>query len=132
MRDYLSVGSSPAGEECVQVGCENYRNLARKECQRFIDGIRSYLGKEPKYARLYIKSNPHDFGTYLEVNCENEEDDKEPIEGGRITNSFLDNNNFSSEERDPIEDGIEINRLAYKSRFLSDSKLPIESGNFFK
>jgi hypothetical protein len=43
---------------------------ARKECQRFINQIRNHYGSEPQGARLYIKSNPHDFGSYLSVECE--------------------------------------------------------------
>jgi hypothetical protein len=43
---------------------------ARKECQRFINQIRNHYGSEPVGARLYIKSNPHDFGSYLSVECE--------------------------------------------------------------
>ena len=79
MKDSLSVGSSPAGEDCVQLGCENYRELSRKECNRFIAGIRKYLGEEPRGARLFIKSNPHDFGTYSEVECEFDSDNEEAV-----------------------------------------------------
>jgi hypothetical protein len=43
---------------------------ARKECQRFIDQIRRHYGDEPVGAHLYTKSNPHDFGSYLSVECE--------------------------------------------------------------
>ena len=69
MRDYIEIGPSPASEDCVQLGSENYHILAREECQRFIEFIRKHKGNEPNGARLFIKSNPHDFGTYLEVAC---------------------------------------------------------------
>ena len=67
--DELNIGPSPCGEDCVQLGCENYVFLSKQECRRFIAAIRHYLGNEPEGAALFVKSNPHDFGTYYEVNC---------------------------------------------------------------
>ena len=70
MRDYLDIGPVPCNEECQQVGTPSYDHaMARKECQQFIVAIRRTLGTEPEGAQLRIKSNPHDFGTYLEVVC---------------------------------------------------------------
>ena len=77
MRDYLNIGSTPADEECEQVGPNCDYTKMRSECQRFIEAIRSTLGPEPPKARLAIKGFEHDFGTYYEVVCyfddENEE-----------------------------------------------------------
>ena len=70
LRDSLYIGESPWGEECAQVGDDLYTQRATQECQRFIDQIRRHYGDEPKGARLYVKSNPHDFGSYLSVECE--------------------------------------------------------------
>jgi len=70
MRDYISIGSTPAGENCAQVGAADYHSTARRECRAFINQIRREFGQEPDGARLFIKSNPHDFGSYLEVCCE--------------------------------------------------------------
>jgi hypothetical protein len=69
MRDYINIGPSPCEEECVQLGSDNYRSLAREECSKFIQAIRQKLGEEPEGAELRTKSFPHDFGTYLEVVC---------------------------------------------------------------
>lgn len=70
MKDYLSIGSSPYDEKCVQVQQNvDYLPEMRKECQRFIELLRKKFGPEPTGAGLYIKSNDHDFGPYLEVNC---------------------------------------------------------------
>jgi len=69
MRDFIEIGPVPADEPCAQVGEENYREKAYKECARFIELIRTKLGPEPKKARLAIKAFPHDFGTYHEVVC---------------------------------------------------------------
>ena len=69
IKDSMYIGESPWDETCVQVGSDMYPVNARKECQRFIDQIRRHYGDEPQGARLYIKSNPHDFGSYLSVEC---------------------------------------------------------------
>ncbi len=70
IRDSLYIGESPWDETCAQVGSDMYPVNARNECQRFINQIRNHYGSEPQGARLYIKSNPHDFGSYLSVECE--------------------------------------------------------------
>ena len=67
MRDYESIGASPCGETCVQLGSEDYSEKARAECRRFIDLIRTCCGPEPENAELIVKGSPHDYGTYYEV-----------------------------------------------------------------
>jgi len=69
IKDSLYIGESPWDESCAQLGTDMYPVNARKECQRFIEQIRRHYGSEPEGARLYIKSNPHDFGSYLSVEC---------------------------------------------------------------
>lgn len=76
-RDYIDIGSSPAEEDCASVGEEDYTRKARTECARFIELIRKTLGPEPEGAHLAVKSNPHDFGSYLEVVCYFQDDDEE-------------------------------------------------------
>ena len=70
IKDSLYIGESPWDETCAQVGSDMYRVNAGKECRRFIEQIRKHYGPEPTGARLFIKSNPHDFGSYLSVECE--------------------------------------------------------------
>ena len=78
MRDYIEIGSSPVEEPCVQVNKEgNYHKAMREECLRFIELLRRTFGPEPEGARLSVKSNPHDFGTYYEVVCYFEDNDEE-------------------------------------------------------
>jgi hypothetical protein len=77
MRDYMEIGPSPCDEPCVNVGEESYDPRARDECARFIELIRKKLGPEPDGARLAIKSNPHVFGSYLDVVCYFEDSDEE-------------------------------------------------------
>lgn len=69
MRDYFVIGSSPSGEDCVQVGAPDYYPKALDECQRFITLLRTLFGPEPEGAGLAIKSFDHDFGVYHEVVC---------------------------------------------------------------
>ena len=68
-RDYIDIGSAPAEEDCAQVGDEGYETRARPECNRYIALLRKTFGPEPEGASLRVKSNSHDFGTYLSVVC---------------------------------------------------------------
>ena len=68
MRDYVSIGSAPCDEDCVQVTKEgDYHEAMKTECRRFLELIRKKLGPEPPGTRLAVKANPHDFGTYYDV-----------------------------------------------------------------
>ena len=81
MRDYISIGSAPCEEACVQVNPEgDYHQAMRAECLRFLELVSKKLGPEPEGASLAIKSNPHDFGTYYEVVCYFEDSNEEARE----------------------------------------------------
>jgi hypothetical protein len=69
MREWIDIGSSPSEEDCAQVGTDGYYPRARRECRAYIALIRRTLGDEPPGASLSVKSNEHDFGTYLSVVC---------------------------------------------------------------
>ena len=69
MREFIDLGSAPAMEACAQVGSEDYWPCAQRECRAYISLLRRALGAEPEGAELRVKSNPHDFGTYLSVVC---------------------------------------------------------------
>jgi hypothetical protein len=69
MQDHLDLGSTPAREACAQLGSDKYQSRARRECRAFINLLRRAMGDEPAGARLAVKSNPHDFGSYLSVVC---------------------------------------------------------------
>ena len=69
-KDYLTLGTSPWGEECVQVtDKEPYIERMREECNRYIELIRKVHGDEPVGASLKVKTFHHDFGPYMEVVC---------------------------------------------------------------
>jgi hypothetical protein len=77
MRDSINIGCTPSGEQCEQVGTPEYDSAkARFECNVFIRQLRRIFGDEPDGARLYVKSNPHDFGSYLEVECYFDDDNQ--------------------------------------------------------
>ena len=79
-REYITIGSSPIEEDCVQVGTENYMKRSNDECHRFILLIRKKNGDEPVGASLRIKMFTHDFGTYCEVVCYYDENNEEATE----------------------------------------------------
>lgn len=77
MFDEISVGCTPASEDCAQVGSDGYYERAMKECRAYINQLRRVYGEEPDGAKLKIKAFPHDYGSYHEVVCrfnENNED----------------------------------------------------------
>ncbi len=63
MRDYISIGSVPAGEECAQLGSPGYREQSIKECRAFRHQLERCFPK----AVFGIKIFEHDFGQYREV-----------------------------------------------------------------
>ena len=67
MRDYLVIGSTPAEEDCAQVGSPDYKTRMIKEINAFINQLLRQFGPEPKGAEIRVKGFPHDFGTYHEV-----------------------------------------------------------------
>lgn len=75
MRDCIHYASSPLAENCAQLGSPDYHERARKECNALIRQLRRVFGKEPPGARLAVKANAHDFGTYYDVVCYFEADD---------------------------------------------------------
>jgi len=69
MNDFIDVGSAPACEDCAQVRSPDYDDRARRECWAYVNQLRRMFGPEPDGAYLSVRSNPHDFGTYLSVTC---------------------------------------------------------------
>ena len=80
MRDYLNIGSSPYGENCFQVGSENYYENGRKECLIYKRQLIRQFGDTPQNSKLQAKSFPHDFGSYWEVVCWFDDQDKESVD----------------------------------------------------
>ena len=67
MTERLDIDTVPLDEECAQVGTPDYAHRSKIECTVFADQLIRFHGKPPGSARLAIKRNPHDFGTYLSI-----------------------------------------------------------------
>lgn len=66
--EYIEIGSTPYDEDCAQVGTYNYRELAKKEMDVFIDQLnRRFPEAEEKGIRFKVKWFSHEFGSYGEV-----------------------------------------------------------------
>ena len=79
MRDEMDIGAAPSFEDCVQVGTDDYMERSRAESLRYIEAIKKKLGEPPPGARLKLKYNPHDFGTYISVVCSYDDGNPEGI-----------------------------------------------------
>ncbi len=69
MKDSLDLSCVPYEEPCAQVGNPDHDKNAIRECRAYIGQLRRVFGPEPEGCRLKLKSNPHDFGSYLSVIC---------------------------------------------------------------
>jgi hypothetical protein len=66
-RDFLTIGPTPASEDCAGVGASDYYEKSRKECKAFAAQLLREFPDPPLGARIAIKTFPHDFGDYREV-----------------------------------------------------------------
>lgn len=89
MRDVFELGTTvPHDEPCSQVGDPDFYNLSRMEATALINQLRRIHGDEPARTKLKIIQCPHDFGTYVDVAIEYDDDHEESeaymlkIEGG--------------------------------------------------
>lgn len=86
MRETIEIGSTPYGEECAQVGTDEYIERGRLECQVFAKQLlRAYRAAHrdtilPYGCALKLKSNAHDFGNYYEVVVNFDSSDKDATE----------------------------------------------------
>ncbi len=70
MKDVMYLGPCPADEDCAQVGEVGYADKAQKQCEAYIELIRARIGKEPTGAKLRVRWQTHDLGSYAEVTCD--------------------------------------------------------------
>lgn len=76
MMETLNIGCTPIDEPCAQVGQEDYARQAKLGCRALMAQLeRAYPCPEGANAWLFIKANPHDFGTYYEVEVKFDEED---------------------------------------------------------
>lgn len=76
MRDYLEIDTVPTDEDCAQVGAPDYDTRARREARAFINQILRHY-PEPLYGDITFKRNQHDFGEYLSIKINFDDDDEE-------------------------------------------------------
>jgi hypothetical protein len=70
VKDFVTIGATPAEESCQQSGTDHYNPVkARRECNIYARQLVRQFGEPPEGARIAVKSFPHDFGSYLEVVC---------------------------------------------------------------
>lgn len=64
----MNIGPVPCEETCASLGfTPNFEDVARAECRAYRAALIAVYGIPPEGARLSITENPHDFGTYYEV-----------------------------------------------------------------
>ncbi len=72
----LTLGPTPAGEDCAQVGSNNYHELTKMETKAYIQQLQRMFPNPPNGCRFVVTRNPHDFGTYHEVGIKFIEEDE--------------------------------------------------------
>jgi hypothetical protein len=81
MKDYLELCSVPIDEPCAMVGSADYSRRARLECRAFINQLeRTFPEAIAAGVTFRTASNPHDFGTYYEVQVVYDDDDEAQTE----------------------------------------------------
>lgn len=89
MTEYLELGSTPANEDCAQVGAEDYGTRMQAETRRYIDQLYKMFPEASDYGVSFVrKSYSHDFGTYHEVCARFDDRDAQSSEFA----SFVENN----------------------------------------
>jgi hypothetical protein len=80
MKESISIGSSPYGEDCVQLGSDDYYQKSKNKILVYKEQLIREFGEPPFGCILYIESNPHDFGTYHELACKYDPSIEEAVE----------------------------------------------------
>ncbi len=74
--DRMSFETTPPGEKCIGLGHDSYELLSKIECETYIAFLLRNFPRIPEGCRFKITSNPHDFGTYRDVELFYNEDNK--------------------------------------------------------
>lgn len=81
MKDFFDLDTVPCGEPCAAVGQPDYSTRARLEARAFIAQLeRAFPDAVAAGVYFRIKSNPHDFGSYLSVQVVFNDDDEAQTE----------------------------------------------------
>ena len=73
MRDYMTLGSVPYEEDCIQMGKEGQK----EECRKFVNMLREKFINIPEWASFSVKSNPYEYDCYYEAAVNWNDEDEE-------------------------------------------------------
>jgi hypothetical protein len=77
MRDYLTLGPTPAEEKCIGLGPNYDHAKALKESRVYKRQLERAFPDAPEGCYFTVKSFPHEYGNYLEVVVSFDNDDEE-------------------------------------------------------
>ena len=82
MRDYLDLSPTPVNEPCAMVeSTGEYLPRMRAECKAFAHQLeRAFPQAIEAGCSFRVKSNPHEFGSYLEVQVRFDDEDEAQTE----------------------------------------------------
>ena len=63
----IHLGQAPIREDHTHISHPDYDRYARRECWAFIEAIRATVGREPDAAKLRVKRENNQRGSFLEV-----------------------------------------------------------------
>ncbi len=87
---YVEIGCTPGDEDCAQTpGTEGYQRLQKMECEAYIEALKRVYGPPPEGSRFRIFGNPHDSGTYYEVQFVYNESDFAQLKYARLVENGL-------------------------------------------
>ena len=74
MKNYFTIGSVPYDELCAQIDVNNYEELSRIECTVYKEQLIREYGF-PKLCILIIRTFPHNLGTEVCVDYDDESEE---------------------------------------------------------
>lgn len=79
----VEIGGTPAEEACAATGkTVDYDMYNRLECRAYIAALKVAYGPPPEGGEFRVKGNPHDFGTYYDVEYRCPDDNAEAVAYG--------------------------------------------------
>lgn len=98
MRDYLAFDLTPSEESCAKVRQEGYHKNSRIEARVIQDMLLRLFPNKPESVSFCIKSNPHDFGSYLSLRIYYDDENEKSMDYAfNIENNWP--NNWDKEAR---------------------------------
>jgi hypothetical protein len=92
MKDYLDLDTVPCDEPCASVGQPDYSKRARLEARAYVAQLeRAFPLAVDAGVYFRVKSNPHDFGSYLSVQVVFDDEDEAQTEWAYTIESELPN-----------------------------------------